>query len=99
MTENNTLVWDQKAVRLLRLRLGWSRAEMAHKLACSAADIEQLEEGVIAIDFKLRSELEILHNQAEANSEEIMARPAAENSLAQNALSQIDFSRIKAELE
>lgn len=99
MTENTVLVWDQNAVRCLRLRLGWCRAEMAHKLSCSTADIENIEKGLMAIDLRLRSELEILHNQAEANSEEIMARPAAENSLAENALSQVDFSRIKADLE
>ena len=97
--ENQMLDWNKESLRDLRLRLGWSRSDLARRLHCSSEEIESLEEGRSLVAGALKGELEIIRRQAEACSDEVMFMPAAEAQLDKTALEQIDFSRVKADLE
>lgn len=94
-----SLRWNKQNLRSLRLRLGWSRSELAHRLHCSLSDIEAWEENGQKIDSGHISELEILLRQAEECSEEIHYTPAAESQCELKALEQIHFSQVKADFE
>lgn len=99
MIDNQSLDWNKESLRELRLRMGWSRSDLARRLNCTTEKIEALEEGRTAVDGPLKGELELLHHQAEACCDEVRYTPVAENELEKAALEQIDFSRLKAELE
>ncbi len=91
--------WSKENIRQLRLRMGWSRSDIARRLQCSVEEIELCEDGKKNIESHLKSELEILLRQAEAYSDEVRFAPSAENICDKDALEQIEFSRVKAELE
>lgn len=101
MLDNNQqqLDWNKESLRDLRLRLGWSRSDLARRLHCSVGDIEAWEEGRRTVESAICGDLEIILRQAEACSDEVKYTPAAENELDKNALEQIDFTRVKAELK
>lgn len=98
-TQNEVLRWNKNTVRSLRLRLGWSRSELAHRLHCALTDIEAWEEGDVRVDAPVTSQLEILLRQAEAYSDEVHFTPAAECQCEEKALEQINFSQVKADFE
>ncbi|KYG67356.1 hypothetical protein AZI86_10200 [Bdellovibrio bacteriovorus] len=100
MIENQAPRWTKENIRSLRLRLGWSKSELAYRLHCSPAQVDQWEnQSSSAMDPNISSALEIILRQAEACSEEVHFTPAAENQCDKKALEQIDFSLVKAELE
>ncbi len=99
MIENQALRWTKENIRSLRLRLGWSKSELAYHLHCSPAQVDQWETQNSAMDPDISSTLEILLRQAEACSDEVHFTPAAENQCDKKALEQIDFSLVKAEFE
>lgn len=99
MIDNQSLDWNKESLRELRLRMGWSRSDLARRLNCSTELIESFEEGRLSVTALLRGELELLWYQAEACCEEVRYTPVAENELEKTSLEQIDFSRLKAELE
>ena len=97
--QNESLRWNKQDIRSLRLRLGWSRSELAFRLHCSPEEVAAWEEGGKKVDISRISDLEIILRQAEAYSDEVHFTPVAENQCAKKALEQIDFSRVKADLE
>lgn len=100
MIENHALRWTKENIRSLRLRLGWSKSELAYRLHCSPAQVDQWEtQSSAAIEPNISSALEIIQRQAEAYSEEVHFTPAAEKQCDKKALEQIDFSLVKAEFE
>lgn len=99
MLDSHSLNWNKEAVRNLRLRLGWSRSDLARRLHCSSEEVESWEEGSGEIELSAKGELEIILRQAEAYFDEVKCTPAAENECEQNALEQIDFSKVKLNLE
>ncbi|WII73474.1 helix-turn-helix transcriptional regulator [Bdellovibrio sp. 22V] len=99
MIDNHSLSWDKEALRSLRLRLGWSRSDLARHLHCSSEQVELMEDGTRQIDTSLRGQLELILRQAEACCDEVKFTPVAENECDKKALEQIDFSRVRAELE
>ncbi|MEN0060230.1 MAG: helix-turn-helix transcriptional regulator [Bdellovibrio sp.] len=99
MLENASLTWNKEDLRSLRLRMGWSRSDLARRLHCSPEQVEQWEEGHLSIERVQKSELEILLRQAEACCDEVKYTPSAERECEKKALEQIDFSRVKAEFE
>lgn len=99
MIETQALRWTKENIRSLRLRLGWSKSELAYRLHCSTDQIEIWETKGPIMDSSTASELEIILRQAEAYSDEVQYTPAAENRCDQQALEQIEFSRVKAELK
>lgn len=99
MIEDQAYRWTKEKVRSLRLRLGWSKSELAFRLQCSPQQVEAWEEGGQSIDSVASSSLEVFLHQADACSDEVHYMPAAENQCDQKALEQIDFSRVKADLD
>lgn len=99
MFENLAPQWNKDTLRSLRLRMGWSKSDIAHRLHCSVQDVEAWEEGRQQFTALVRSELEFLQRQAESVSEEVLYTPAAESQCDKKALDQIDFSQVKAELD
>ncbi len=96
---DNQFEWNKEALRVLRLRMGWSKSDLARRLQCSSQDVDSLEEGKTLIEISLKNQLELLLRQADACSDEVKYAPVAENTCDKKALEQIDFSRIKAGLE
>ena len=103
VSENSKILsgttWTQQNIRQLRLRMGWSRTDMARRMRCSAEEVEMLEEGLKEIDSNLKSELEILLRQADVCSDEVRFAPSAEDKCDRDALQQIEFSRVKDDFE
>ena len=99
MIENQALRWTKENIRSLRLRLGWSKSELAYRLHCSSEQVESWETHGSTIDASVSSELELILRHADACSDEVHFTPAAENQCEKKALEQIDFSRVKADLE
>lgn len=97
----NSHEWNKENIRALRLRLGWSRSDMARRLKCELTDIVAWEDGSAELLFtpQIKGELALIYRQADECSDEVRFTPACENECDKNALSQIDFSRVKAELE
>jgi ribosome-binding protein aMBF1 (putative translation factor) len=91
--------WNKETIRSLRLRLGWSKSDLARRLKCSSTEVDFLENGKSAVATSVRGELEIILRQAEACSDETKFTPMAENECEAKALEQIDFSRVKEDLE
>lgn len=91
--------WNKETLRSLRLRLGWSRSELARKLQCSADEIEIWEEGRGDIHASFIIQLELIRRQAESYCDEVKLTPAAENECEKNALEQINFARVKEDFE
>ena len=94
-----SLRWSKQNIRSLRMRLGWSRSELAYRLHCSPDEVAAWEEGGKKIDKSRISDLELILRQADACSDEVLYTPAAESQCDKRALEQIDFSRVKADLE
>jgi hypothetical protein len=72
---------------------------MARRLKCSLTDVESWEEGQALFEPQIKGELELIYRQAEECSDEVRFTPACENECDKKALDQVDFSRVKADLE
>ncbi|MNJ92539.1 hypothetical protein D3C87_102120 [compost metagenome] len=99
MLGNESFEWNKENLRSLRLRLGWSKSDLARRLSCSSLEVDAWEDGSSSLSNTVKGQLEILSRQADACSDEVRFGPAAENECDKKALSQIDFSRVKADLE
>lgn len=102
MASNSTDVvstWSKDAIKSLRLRLGWSQADLARRLSCASAEVEMWESGSRTPDMNFVNELFLIEKLAEACSHEVQASPLAETLCDQKALGQIEFSEIKEEIE
>lgn len=84
---------DSKQIRELRLRLGWSQAELARHLGVGLSRVQALESGAsmnpteLSICLKWQEDLAPL-------SENVRNAPVLESFLKQNGLSQIDQSSV-----
>ncbi|WP_413569532.1 XRE family transcriptional regulator [Bdellovibrio sp. HCB117] len=99
MIDKHELEWTKESLRTLRLRMGWSKSDLARRLHCSSEDVDSWEDGVRLIETPIKSELEILLRQAEEACDEVKYAPFAENECDKKALEQIHFSRVKLDLE
>lgn len=97
--ENYSLEWNKESVRALRLRLGWSKSDMARRLQCSLTDLESFEDGQSEMKSLIKSQLEMMYRQCQECSDEVKYTAASENVLEKSALEQVEFSRVKADLE
>lgn len=79
-------------IKSLRLRLGWTQADLARRLNCEVAEVSSWELGIEPLSPKVCSELQILFSQAEAYAEEIHCGPQAESLCEQQDLGQIEIS-------
>lgn len=93
------LEWNRKSIRSLRLRLGWTQADLARRLQCSSYEINEWENGSTVVDGHFRGKLEIIFRQAETCCDEVQNTPRAEVELSKNFLEQIRFSNLKDQIE
>lgn len=99
MLESQKIHWTKEGLRSLRLRLGWSKSELAHHLNCGSDEVESWELGQRKMSSETCAQLEFILRQAEARCDEVLHTPAAEQQCASKALAQIEFTRVKADLE
>ncbi len=98
-TADASITLHKDAIKSLRLRLGWSQADLARRLSCASTEIELWENGSGSPAAKFLSELFLIEKQADACSHEVHALPLAETLCDQKALGQIEFSEIKEDIE
>lgn len=91
--------WTRGKIKSLRLRLGWSQADLARRLNCSSTDIELWESGSAVPTSDFANELFLVGKQADTCSREVHRSPQVETLCEQKALAQIEFSEIKEEIE
>ena len=91
--------WTKKSIRSLRLRLGWSQADLARRLSCASSDIELWEAGQSSPNPRIANELFMIAKQADACSHEVHTSPLAESMCDRKALGQIGFSDVKEDIE
>lgn len=99
MPGDNGLEWNQSSIRSLRLRLGWTQADLARRLQCSSTEINEWEQGSTLVDGHVKGKLEIIFRQAETCCDEVQNIPRAEVELSKNFLEQIPFSNLKDQIE
>ena len=99
MNATNNLEWNKDSLRALRLKLGWSKSDLARRLKCSVDEVDSWEDGSGFLEIQVKCELEIMFRQCQECSDEVKFTPASELALDKNALEQIDFSRVKEDFE
>jgi transcriptional regulator with XRE-family HTH domain len=87
--------WKQGQIRLLRLRLGWTQADLARRLECEPQLVESLEMGTVDAQTNLVHKLELIAHQADLCGDEIQCMPAAENMCDQQRLEQVELNKIR----
>lgn len=78
-------------IKSLRLRLGWTQADLARRLNCQSSEVQSWETGLTSPDKEITSRLELLVSHAESNANEIQSVPQAENFCERRRLGQIDI--------
>lgn len=91
--------WTKESLRCLRLRMGWSQADLARRLCCTSSEVEMWETGGGLPNPRIANELILMAKHAEASSDEIHFMPMAEFLCDKRALGQIEFSEIKEDIE
>ena len=86
--------WPSENVRALRLRLGFSAADLARRLGCECEKVRAWEIGLSRPEENEVHGLELLNRQAEAISEELAHRPVLDQLFDHGGVSQIDMSQI-----
>ncbi len=86
--------WKHDEIRLLRLRLGWTQADLARRLSCDLQLVESLEIGSKVAAIEVVHKLELIAHQADLCGEEIQNRPVAENMCDQEQLGQVELNKI-----
>jgi ribosome-binding protein aMBF1 (putative translation factor) len=86
--------WTKESIKSLRLRLGWSQADLARRLNCASSEVDHWESGDGFPTPRLANELILISKHAEACSEEVHSSPIAETMCDRRALGQIEFSEI-----
>jgi transcriptional regulator with XRE-family HTH domain len=102
MASNSTEVTNtlnKNTIKSLRLRLGWSQADLARRLNCASIEVEHWENGSQTPTAHFLNEMFLLVKQADACSHEVHASPLAEDMCDKQALGQIEFSEVKEEIE
>jgi transcriptional regulator with XRE-family HTH domain len=82
-------------VKTLRLRLGWSLAEMARQMGCSVDIVFSWESGKQTPDNECLNQMRYLQTYADSYNDRIAQLPLAEREMEDRMLSQLtnqDFS-------
>lgn len=91
--------WTRDSLRSLRMRLGWSQSDLARRLACPVLEVEKFEGGEVELNPIWKNELELIAKQADLCCEELQATPMMENIMDETSLEQVDFNKIKFDIE
>lgn len=81
--------WNKERIRELRLRMGWSHADLARHLQVEVSTLTKIEDGNnVDFDF-LGSRLTLFWQQAESISNEVQYSALAEKFIEDNNLTQL----------
>lgn len=81
--------FNKQDIRSLRQRLGWSLAEMARQMGCTAALIGKWEAGASEPDSESLNQLRYLRNHVETYSEQIQQLPQLEKEMESRRVAQL----------
>lgn len=81
--------WTPKAIRELRLRLGWSAAEFGRRMGCSVDLVHRWENGTMELDPEAANQMHHLFAQVEHAAQRISQLPLAEMVMDREQLSQV----------
>jgi transcriptional regulator with XRE-family HTH domain len=93
------MTWNGNKVRELRLRIGWSQAEMARQLGCDIGLIRDWEFDDAEIPFGPSLSLTVIHHSVEANSENVSQRALSQVVMKNLGVCQIDGHDLRLELK
>lgn len=83
------MTWDCQQIRGLRLRLGWSAAELGRRLGCSAELVLRWESSEETPDAEVFNQLSFLVAYVEQNALRLTQIPLAEIVMERDHLAQI----------
>jgi transcriptional regulator with XRE-family HTH domain len=89
------MTWSKEKVKALRMRLGWSQADLARRLNVEAIEVIKIENGECDSAPHMDGYFTILQSHADLIAEETLAVPLAENIMEKNDLDQIDQDEFK----
>ena len=91
-------MWNSKKINELRLKLGWSRVELCHRLGVTLVLLNELEKNEIEIDKEMTDSLNKLAMVAEKASDHIHKSAKMDSHMKENNLSKIIVDKGKEEL-
>ncbi|HEX4923690.1 MAG TPA: helix-turn-helix transcriptional regulator [Bdellovibrionales bacterium] len=90
--------WTSAEIRQLRLRLGWSQAELARRLGCRQQTVSEWETDAYVPQNAYSRLLELLHDHLEVHSDQVSRRPVAEILMKEVGYSQISGDELSEKL-
>jgi transcriptional regulator with XRE-family HTH domain len=90
--------WTAAEIRHLRLRLGWSQAELARRLGCRQQTVSEWETDSYVPQNAYSKLLDLLHDHLQVHSDQISRRPVAEVLMKVENASQITGDEITEHL-
>lgn len=88
--------WAPNQIRRLRLRLGWSAAELARRLGCTVDLVISWETGEVEPDPEMHHHLGYLYACVEYNSYRILQVPMAEKIMQESSLAQVTHDTVNS---
>ncbi len=90
-----TTIWDGIRIRGLRLRMGWSRSDLARRLSVKSEQVSQWEMDLESPSEYSEAILEMLFNLADSTAEEVACVSLSENFFSEGDLLQVDRITIR----
>ena len=82
-------MWNIQKINELRLKLGWSRAELCHRLAITLKIFEKIEKSEVEIDKEMIDALDRLKMVSETASDHIHKLAKVDSLMRENNLSKV----------
>ncbi len=89
------MTWSADKIRHLRMRLGWSHADLARRLVVPSLSIQNWEKGVELPLQQHIQQLEFIEKEADEQAEVLAQESLAEKLMSENAQDQIDHATLK----
>lgn len=87
--------WNGEKIRGLRLRMGWSRSDLARRLRIESQQVGQLEMDLEEAPETLSQALDLLFKQAEVSADGVSCGSLAEIVFEEDDVLQVDTSSIR----
>ena len=93
------MMWNGEQIREVRLRLGWTVAEMSRRLGCSEVQVKALEANQVFPDAEVSSALQHLAHHVENNSEQLKRSAQSEEKLKGLGVDQVHVDDLLSPLD
>lgn len=87
--------WTSEEIKHLRLRLGWSRSDLARRMSIDCKLISLWEQGERLPDFQETEMLDMIAKQADISADEVSSAPIAEIFCDESDVDQCDLSSVR----